>query len=315
MYIARTATVADLDAVIALVARLQQEPAHQIGFHGETEDEIAAELAALTPDWVEGAVVAVDRSGRMRGVLSVRLVGTRAAICGPFVDVPANHPAAGNVWQATADAMLAHARQLPALASAHTMELTGHRDNRLLADFADRHGAPIHTTTRRFTLTAAPLRSLLVRGPAQDDRAMLLPSDEALTAAVVSLHDRCFPGMPADGRRLVSDDRFTVVVLVGDRGLLGYAAGRTTREEYHVSVVGVDEEARSCGVGRTLVRRLLSELSARDGVRDRATAMIRDVNDASEHMFTKLGFAPSAEWVNYQADLTTPRAHGQAVAG
>jgi ribosomal protein S18 acetylase RimI-like enzyme len=313
MYIARTATVADLDAVIALVARLQRDPAHQIGFHGETEDEIAEELAVFAPDCVGGAVVAVDRNGRVRGALSVQVEGERAYLYGPFVDVPANHPAASHVWQATADAMLTHVRQLPRLSGVHRLDLFGHQKNRLLADFAVRHGAPVHTTTRCFTLTASPLRSLLVRGPAQDDRTTLLPADPAVRDAVVRLHDRCFPDAPTDGPRLVSGDRHTVVVLLGERGLLGYAAGYTQAEEYYVDVVGVDEDARSCGVGRTLVRRLLAELAARGGVRDRAAAVIRDGNDASEHMFTKLGFELHAELVSYQVDLTAPRAHRPAV--
>jgi ribosomal protein S18 acetylase RimI-like enzyme len=313
MYIARTATVADLDAVIALVARLQQDPAHQIGFHGETEDEIAEELAALRPDWVDNAVVAADRNGRVRGVLSVEIQGRRAYLYGPFVDVPANHPAAGHVWQATADAMLRHASQLPRFTGVRTLDLFGHRRNRLLADFAARHGAPVRMTSKCFTLTAAPLRSLLVRGPGQDDRTTLLPPDPSIREAVVRLHDRCFPDAPTAGHDLVAGDRHTVVVLLGERGLLGYAAGYPQADEYYVDVVGVEEEARSCGVGRTLVRRLLAELAVRGGVRDRAAAMIRDGNEASERMFTKLGFEPGAELVNYQVDLTTPTVHRHAV--
>jgi ribosomal protein S18 acetylase RimI-like enzyme len=313
MYDVRTATPADLGAVIALVARLQHEPAHQIGFHGETEGEIAEELAALTPDWAGGAVVAADRNRRLRGVLSIEVEGTRAYLYGPFVDVPANHPAAGHVWQATADAMLTHARQLPRLAGVRTLDLFGHRQNRLLADFATRHGAPVRMTTRCFTLTAAPLRSLLVKGPSPDDRTALLPDDPAVRAAVADLHDRCFPDAPTGGRDLVSGGRHTVVVIPTAGRLLGYAAGYTQAEEYYVDVVGVEEDARSCGVGRTLVRRLLAELSARDGVRDRAAAMIRDENAASERMFTKLGFEKRAELVNYQADLTAPTAHRPAV--
>lgn len=303
----RTASSADLDAVIALVARLQREPAHQIGFHGETEAEVAEELAALTPDWVGGAVVAADPGGRVRGVLSIEVEGERAYLYGPFVDVPANHPAASHVWQSTADAMLDHARQLPRLAGVHVLELFGHRHNRLLADFAARHGAGVHMVTRNFTLTAAPLRSLLVRGAAPDDRTVLLPDSPAAKQAVTSLHRRCFP----DGYQL--SDRHTVVVLPGERGLLGYAAGYTQAEEYYVDVVGVEEDARSCGVGRTLVRRLLAELAARDGVRDRAAAIVRDGNEASERMFTKLGFEPRAELVAYQADLRTVREHRPAV--
>lgn len=313
MYDVRTATSADLSAVVALVARLQQEPAHQIGFHGETEDEVAEELAALRPAWVGGAVVAADRGGRVRGVLSVEVEGTRGYLYGPFVDVPANHPAAGHVWQATADAMLRHAGQLPGLAGVRTLDLFGHRGNRLLADFAARHGAAVRMTTTCFTLTAAPLRSLLVRGPGQDDRTTLLPPDPAIRQAVTRLHDRCFPDAPTSGADLVAGDRHTVVVLLGERGLLGYAAGYTQAEEYYVDVVGVDEDARACGVGRTVVRRLLAELAARGGVRDRAAAMIREGNEASERMFTKLGFTAGAELVNYQVDLTVPTAHQRAV--
>ena len=313
MYEVRSATSADLGAVIALVARLQQEPAHQIGFLGDSEHEIAEELAALTPDWAGGAVLAADRNGRVRGVLSVEVAGRRAYLYGPFVDVPANHPAAGHVWQATADAMLTHACGLSRLAGVRTLDLFGHRDNRLLADFAARHGAPVRMTTRCHTLTAAPLRSLLVRGPGQDDRTRLLPDDPRVRAAVADLHDRCFPDAPTVGTDLVTGERHTVVVLLGERGLLGYAAGYPQAEEYYVDVVGVEEGARSCGVGRTLVRRLLAELAARGGVRDRAAAMIRDGNEASAHMFTKLGFEPGAELVNYQADLTAPTVHRPAV--
>ena len=57
----------------------------------------------------------------------------------------------------------------------------------------------------------------------------------------------------------------------------------------------------------------LAEPVARDGVRDRAAALIRAGNDASEHMFTKLGFDLTEELVSYQADLATAIAHRPAV--
>ena len=312
MYDVRTATPADREAVLALVTRLQQETAHRIAFHGETAREVSEELAAIEPGWPACAVVAADRNGRVRGVLSVEVVTgqRRAYLYGPFVDVPANHPAAGNLWQATADAMLDRAHRLPALAGVRTLDLFGHRENRLLADFAARHGIPVHITTRCFMLTAAPLRSLLIRHK-PDDRVVPLPADPAVRAAVAALHDRCFPGAPTNGAQLVTGDRHEVVVLAGEKGLLGYAAGYTQAEAYHVDVVGVAEDARCCGVGRSLVRRLLGELAAADGVRDRAAALSRAGNDASAGMFTKLGFELSEELVSYQADLAA--AHRPAV--
>src|ERR1044071_9556494 len=125
MYDVRTATPDDREAVIALVARLQREPAHRIAFHGESAREVAEELAEIEPAWPAAAVVATDRGGRLRGTMTVEVdpEQRRAYLYGPFVDVPANHPAAGNLWQATADAMLAHAHELPALAGVRTLEL------------------------------------------------------------------------------------------------------------------------------------------------------------------------------------------------
>src|SRR5699024_3584312 len=136
----------------------------------------AEELAEVEPAWPACAVVAVDQGGRRRGTLTVEVdpAQRRAYLYGPYVDVPANHPAAGTLWQASADAMLTRAHQLRALACVRTLELFGHRENRLLADFASRHGIAVRMTTRCFTLTAAPLRSLLVRH-SPDDRVVPLP--------------------------------------------------------------------------------------------------------------------------------------------
>lgn len=317
MYDIRTATVSDLDAVIELVARLQSDPAHLIAFHGETLDEIAEELGQLKPDWASGAAVAVDANGRLRGVLSVDVdpEQRRAYLYGPFVDVPANHPAANQLWQATADAMFTHANALPRMAGVVKLDLFGHCENRLLADFAARHDVPVRMTTRYFALAGEPLRALLARcvDNSADDRVVPLPADPTVRQAVADLHDQCFPDAPATGAQVVSGVEHTVVVLLGDRGLLGYAAGYTQAEEYYVDLVGVDPDARSYGVGRSLVRRLLGELADRTGTRNRAAAIIRHENDASARMFTKLGFEPQADLVNYQVDRGAESAHRPAV--
>jgi ribosomal protein S18 acetylase RimI-like enzyme len=287
MYRVRTASIEDLADVIGLVARLQGDPAHHIGFFGESPAEVTEELSALFPT---GAVVAVDQGGRLRGVLCVEKGAERSYLYGPFVDVPANHPAAGQVWQATADALL------EAAAVAGPLELFGHRENRLLADFAGRHDVPVYQATGLFMLAGAPLRELLAKETV-DDRVTLLPADPAVRDAVVRLHDLCFPGAATSGKQLVAREH-TVVVLLGN-GLLGYAAGFSQAAEYYVDFVGVDPEARSCGVGRTVVRRLLVEL-ARAGARQRAAAVIRSGNHASEQMFAKLGFERTADLVCYR---------------
>jgi ribosomal protein S18 acetylase RimI-like enzyme len=287
MYRVRTASIEDLADVIGLVARLQGDPAHHIGFLGESPAEVTEELSALFPT---GAVVAVDQGGRLRGVLCVERGADRSYLYGPFVDVPANHPAAGQVWQAMADALF------EAAAVGGPLELFGHRENRLLADFAGRHDVPVYQATGLFMLAGEPLRELLAKDTA-DDRVTLLPADPAVRDAVVRLHDSCFPDAATPGKQLV-EGRHTVVVLLGN-GLLGYAAGYSQAAEYYVDIVGVDPDARSCGVGRTVVRRLLVEL-ARAGARERAAAVIRSGNHASEHMFAKLGFERTADLVCYR---------------
>jgi ribosomal protein S18 acetylase RimI-like enzyme len=114
------------------------------------------------------------------------------------------------------------------------------------------------------------------------------------------------------GRQLVDGSRgHRVVVLAGAGGLIGYAAGYPQEGELYVDFVAVDPDRRSLGAGRALVRGLLRELAARHGVRARAAAVIALGNDASERLFTQLGFALAIELVSYhQASQDVDRAGG-----
>ena len=71
-------------------------------------------------------------------------------------------------------------------------------------------------------------------------------------------------------------------------------------------------DGASLGAGRLLVRRLLVELARRAGARDRAAAVIRLGNDASERMFTALGFALTLELVSYSKTDHRPAVTGSA---
>jgi ribosomal protein S18 acetylase RimI-like enzyme len=219
--------------------------------------------------------------------------------------VPANHPAAAQLWHKTADALLERALRLPSLRGITDLELCGHRQHRLLADFAARHDFRTGRTSRVFTLSGSGLRTVLVRGAGEstlDDAVRVLPGDDTgLRAAVVALHERSFPGRTVTGRALVDGDRgHLVVVLAGARGLVGYAAGYPQEGELYVDLVAVDPNRRSRGAGRALVRGLLRELAARHGARAQAAAVVALGNDASERMFTALGFTLHLELVSYR---------------
>jgi ribosomal protein S18 acetylase RimI-like enzyme len=306
MYSIRAAVSSDLDEVVDVLARLQAEPAHHIAYHGETADEIIEELTGMRPDWISGTVLATDSTGRLRGILSVEADPelARAWLHGPYVDVPANHPAAAQLWQRTADALLAEALRMPRLTGIADLELFGHRRHRLLADFAARHDFRTGRTSRVFVLT--DLRSVLVRGSDSIvDRAVrVLPDDADVRAAVRVLHERCFSDAPTVGRQLVDGSRgHCVVVLTGPRGLIGYAAGYPQQGELYVDLVAVDPDLRSRRAGRALVCGLLRELAARYGARAQAAAVIALGNDASERMFTALGFTLHMETVSYRQVL------------
>jgi ribosomal protein S18 acetylase RimI-like enzyme len=307
MYPIRQAVSSDLDEVVEVLVRLQADPAHHIAYHGDTAEEIASELTGMRPDWTASTVLATDtQSGRLRGVLGVETdpeVG-RAWLHGPFVDVPANHPAAERLWHRTADALLGRALRVPSLDGITDLELCGHRRHRLLADFAARHNFHTGAISRVFLLTGQQLRAVLVRDSTVDNAVRVLPDDADLRAAVANLHERSFPAKTVSGRQLVEGSRgHCVMVVTGSTGLIGYAAGYPQEGELYVDFVAVDPNLRSLGVGRALVRGLLRELAARHGARSQAAAVITFGNDASERMFTQLGFTLAIELVSYGQKL------------
>ncbi|GLZ42995.1 GNAT family N-acetyltransferase [Actinokineospora sp. NBRC 105648] len=303
MYSMRPATPADRPAVVELLVTLQADPEHLVGYHGVTAEELADELAGFTPDWASGAVVGTDDGGAVRAVLSAQVdpeLG-RAWLHGPFVDIPAGHPAGRQLWHNTADDLLDLALGLPRLAGVTDLELYGHRRNRRLGDFAARHGFAAGAASRVFTLTGSALRSVLVGVADSTPGPRLLDRDPRVRAEVVDLHERCFPNRTITGKQLVAGARgHTVVVLTGADGVLGYAAGLAQPEELYVDYVGVDPNMRAVGAGRSLVRALLRAMVAEHGARPQAAAVIALGNDASERMFSALGFDLHLELVGYR---------------
>ncbi|KAA2253623.1 GNAT family N-acetyltransferase [Solihabitans fulvus] len=303
MHHIRFAEQGDADAVLALLARLQADPAHHIGYHGVTVEELTEELAEFKPDWAANAVLATDESGRLAGVLSVDVnpdLG-RAWLYGPYVDVPVNHPAGSRIWDQTADSLYAAAQRLPAMAGIADVELYGHVEHRRMAAFAKRHGFPAGKPSSIFVLDGANLRTLLVHETAAESglETRTLPTDPAIHEAVAVLHERCFPNTYLTGRQLVEGDH-TVVVALRDNKVLGYAGGKVQQDEYFVDFVAVEPDNRGGGIGRLLVTELVWQLAARHGARQQAAAAIAGTNEASRRMFTKLGFHVHLELVSYR---------------
>jgi N-acetylglutamate synthase-like GNAT family acetyltransferase len=296
----RPATRADFTAVAELVARLQADPAHHIGLHGTTVDEITEELTDFKPDWPSSAMVAVGSSGALRGLLTVavdRELG-RAWLYGPFVDVPSGHPAAPQAWEATADALYQAVLRMPQLEGIEDLDLYGHVAHRQLAEFAERHGFSAARPTKIFLLGGADLRSLL----AQDaDRVEPLPAGGEADEQVAVLLERCFPNRTTTTAKILHGDHTVVLLRQGGSGkLAGFAAGYAQHDEFLVDYVAVEPEMRCVGVGGKVVRGLLRELDAREGARRQAAAVVANDNTASAAMFRKLGFHVELELVSYR---------------
>jgi ribosomal protein S18 acetylase RimI-like enzyme len=294
----RPATQADMPAVAELVARLQADPAHHIGFLGMTVEEITGELTDL-PDWHKSAVVAIASSGALRGVLvaDVNAALRRGWLYGPFVDVPSGHPAAPQSWDTNADALYRAVRELPALAGIDDLDLYGHVAHRQLAEFAGRHGFDNKRPTRIFTLVGADLRSLL----AQDiDQVEPLPADGSLNRQVAVLLERAFPNRTKSAEQLLNGEHTVVVLRQANGNLAGFAAGYVQQDEYLVDYVAVEPDMRCVGVGGKVVRGLLRELDARKGAKRQAAAVVARENMASAGMFSRLGFQVELELVSYR---------------
>jgi ribosomal protein S18 acetylase RimI-like enzyme len=306
MYDIRPARDTDFDQVVALLRRLQAIPEHTIGYHGETREELASELVDLR--WPSATVVAVDGADHVHGVLSFEVDAALGRVWwhGPFVDVPAEHPAADRIWDRTADALHDAARASPALRDISDSELFGHVEHRRLAGFARRHGFPSGKYTSVLALDGVALVRLIGTVPERPDAVEVRefptpPTDSVAAAALIRLHETCFPNTYVSAAQLLAGETDRTVIAAFDAGrLVGYAVGHVQPAEYYVDFVAVATESRGRGIAGALVTTLIQRLADRHGARQKACATVTGGNAASRRMLHNLGFQPLLELVSYR---------------
>ena len=318
MYDVRTATVADLDDVIELVARLQPEPAHHIAFHGETLDEIAEELGCA------GTRLGVRRGRRRRlerapARRAVRRGRPGAAACLPLRPVrrragqtPGRRPAVAGDRRRDArprPRAAAHgrgrdpgavrppreppARRLrrpPRRAGAHHHPFV-HADRGAAAQPA-RPGARTRPWTSGWSRCPATRRSATPWSGCTTGVSRTRPRPGTSSSPATGTPWSCCPASAACSATRPGSHR-----------------PRSTTSRWSGSS---RTPARAVSAGRSSAGWSASSRTGRAPAGARR-ALIRHGNDASARMFTKLGFELSSEFVNYQADLGAAAAHRPAV--
>jgi ribosomal protein S18 acetylase RimI-like enzyme len=283
-------------------------PEHTIGYHGETRAELAEEYADM--NWPFATVVAVDEADRVHGVLTADVNPTLGRVWwhGPFVDVPADHPAADRIWERTADALYDQARALSQVQDITDTELFGHVEHRRLAQFAQRHGFPAGVYTSVLGLDGVDLVRLIGSVPDRTDGVEIQdfptpPTDSVAMAAFIRLHDECFPNTNKSAAEILSGggDENTVVVAKAGGRLVGYAVGEVQALDYYVDFVAVAPDFRGRGIAGALVTQLVQRIADRHGARPKVCATVLETNAASRRMFRNLGFRSLLELVGYRS--------------
>src|SRR6266566_4155175 len=188
-------------------------------------------------------------------------------------DVPAEHPAADRIWDRTADALYDTARAAPALRDISDSELFGHVEHRRLAGFARRHGFPSGRYTSVLAVDGVDLVRLIGTVPDRPDAVDVHefptpPTDSVAAAAVIRLHDACFPSTYLSAAQVLAGGTDRTVIVAFDAGrLVGYAVGRAQPAEYSVDFVAVAAESRGRGIAGALLTVLIQRLADRHGAR------------------------------------------------
>lgn len=277
----------ELDAVATFAAGLQVRPEQRTAGLGRTPAEIGVYLESWATPWHDKSRVA-DLDGALVGFAACEpdeKLG-RAWIYGPLV--------AEDEWDAIADHLLTDvmAEAPPAIAD---FELSGDLANVRLAALAQRHGFAAGVPHFLLTLDATMIAPSAAGG--------VIPLPREHEHAFVALHDLLFPGTYYSGAQLLeraADGTQTVLALVADGELVGYAAGRLDEAgDGYVDFVGVEPAVRREGYGRALVLALCRTLGD-DHPIGRVTLTVSSENGAALALYDDLGFRRESSSVGYR---------------
>ncbi|CAG0994472.1 hypothetical protein ARNL5_03511 [Anaerolineae bacterium] len=268
----------ELETVVDLIARLQPDEEHHIGYFGMEADDIHHYLLEFTHGWENSIVVALHRE-QLVGCLAVEWdaeIG-RAWLHGPCID----HVA----WHIMANRLYAGAQTLGVLPKGLEEELFGDVVNVNLGAFARRHHF------RKMEGHQAVLRF-------RKEQLESLPTLEAellesrYHTAFIALHEKTFPRAYYKGQQILDrlDEQNWVFIITEQDTLLGYVYAKIdTGGEGYIDFVGVDEATRRRGIGKRLVVAATRWLLSFENVQQ-VSLTVGSTNRAAIELYLKIGF-------------------------
>jgi ribosomal protein S18 acetylase RimI-like enzyme len=282
------------DPVVDFLTRLNDDPAHHIGFFGYGRDDIAQTLRdhALP---LSTTFFLAERDDRLAGVFGVDHDAevSQAWLYGPMVDDPA--------WDATADALYDQARALipPGI---ERWNLFADAGNVRLAAFAARHGYEAGDANTIMTLS---------RG---DEPGSLSPAAELFdvryAGQLAAAHEALFPNTYYTASQLMNwegeDGRLIVRADGGE--LLGYAFYRLqpAAGQSYLDFIGTVEGAQRRGVGRGLLAAVVSD-SFSDSRIGRINLTVRAGNGGAIALYESFGFRTERTLRSYRRSVEPVR--------
>lgn len=281
----RTPRPGELAALSELIARFQARPETRIAYFGASAAEIAAEIESWGSGWPEQCLIA-ERDEEALGFVGVDIDHElrRAWIHGPFVE--------DQHWDVLAEILLHRA---VAIAGVDDLELVGDAANERLAALAVRNAF----SRGRLSLALEIDRERVARLP----HVVLPRLEDSQRDAFVVLHELLFPRTYYSGTQLAEQSargESTVVVLVEDERLFGYAVGRIdSGGEGYVDFVGVAEDARGAGRGRRLVTAICQAL-LKQPEPSKVSLTVYEDNAAALAVYDVLGFTRAASMIGFR---------------
>ena len=268
-----------VDELVQLVASLNSDETHHIGFFGEGQEDIRATLGECLIPPAEGFRLAYEDQ-QLVGVFGVDADPeiNRAWLFGPLVE--------HSDWHAVADQL--YAEVLPLIpVNIRDYDLFCDRQNTNVEAFAARHGFPLYSENAVMTLKREHYKPTAKRG------SQVVPYQKRFLKPLTALHKTLFPKAYFTARQMVAkiDEVHQLLVAVEDGQLLGYHFCKIepASGSGYVDFIGTEASARGRGIGADLLVSGIDWMLSAPATQHINVTVNAD-NVSARHLYEKVGF-------------------------